>query len=353
MVMTHYKCPTCKKIVPISDESKGEDAICMDCGTELVKLAPVKSAAGKGKDNPHPDSSSDSDESVLEISQDDEHRDEDRIKPKSKKRGSRKSKRKRDEDQGEEVPRPYGDSTVEGEDVLGRRKIVFTSGNNTLRIVAISCAVLTAVGLLSCILSLLADMPKGTYLIMLVSLIGGMAGLLWCMNSLTLKVAVHEGGIVHSHGARTQIIPWEEISSVTLTSAEENQKNGRATPVYTIDLRDHSQIIYTNKEIKDVEQLGNIIIEKTSALILPQVRLKYENGEKADFGRLCVNREGLRYGKNTLSWSEIKGVKVSEGYISVNKEGEWSRWSKINASSVPNLQVFLTLVNEIVRAFAD
>ena len=65
-------------------------------------------------------------------------------------------------------------------------------------------------------------------------------------------------------------------------------------------------------------------------------------------GCLSINAEGLHYRKDVLRWREIQGVRISDGYIVVNKEGKWVRWCKIAASSIPNLHVFLTFANEIV-----
>jgi hypothetical protein len=163
-------------------------------------------------------------------------------------------------------------------------------------------------------------------------------------------VAVHAGGIVHSHRGTTRIIPWEDISSVTQAIAVVDQSGGQGgtTHTYTIELKDLSKFVYTNKLIKDVEELGNIILENTSFVILPQVRLKYDSGEMVTFGRLGLNKEGLHQKKNKLGWEDIQGVKVSEGYLTVNKQGKWLRWRNIEASSVPNLHVFLIFVNEIV-----
>jgi len=63
---------------------------------------------------------------------------------------------------------------------------------------------------------------------------------------------------------------------------------------------------------------------------------------------LGVSQEGLHYGKSLLEWDEITAVKIKAGYISVGKRGKWFNWCNIAASSIPNLLVFESLVNQIV-----
>ncbi|HEV3384379.1 MAG TPA: DUF6585 family protein [Gemmata sp.] len=367
--MLHFKCPQCKKFIPIADEKAGENPVCADCGTKLVLLKPVEGAPDKGKEKPRPvpkpspienrrgddeevdrvedtvpkpKKKSKKKKPVLESDEDEEEV----LKPR-KKRGSKKSERDDDDDE-DMPPRMYGEG--EGEDVLGKRKEVFTQGNSAIRIMAISCCVLAAAGMLSCVLSTVTKLPDTLIPFIIISIVGGLGGFLWCMKYLTLKVALHAGGIVHSHRAKTQIIPWEEIASVYYSVAE---VSGGKKFVYTIELKDRTQFIYTSSTIKDVDRLGNIIIEKTSALILPQVRVKVDRGDMFDFGRLGVKTEGLHYKKQVLAWKDIEGVRIMDGYIEVCRKGKWVRWRDIEASTIPNVQTFLAFANEVVESQAE
>jgi DNA-directed RNA polymerase subunit RPC12/RpoP len=371
--MLHFKCPKCKKFIPVSDEKAHEDMVCADCGSKLVLLKPVEGAADKAKENPRPaprpssieDRRGDDDEAEqvedkkpqpklkskkkkTVRSPDEDEGDE--LKPKKKRK--KKTERDGDEDDEDKLPKMYSDA--EGEDVLGARKEVFTNGNSVLRAAAILSCALAVCGMLSCILSTITKMPDAAIPFAIVAMIGGMGGLLWCMKFLTLKVALHAGGIVHSHRAQTRIIPWEEIASIyyVVGDASKNGGPGGKSFVYTIELKDRTQFVYTNSLIKDVERLGSIIIDKTMVLILPQVRVKYDLGEMFDFGRLGVNSVGLHYRKQVLAWKDIQGLKVSDGYITVSRLGKWVRWRDIEASSIPNLDVLLRFANEILESHA-
>ncbi len=370
--MLYFKCLQCDKITPIPDETASAAPTCKVCGSTLVQLKPAQKAPpSKSKEDPSAargsvsDTEQDRDEVELVAeepkpkmkpkkkkpeSESDDDDDDEELKPKSKKKRSKKAKRDDDEDRPQKM---YSDD--EGENVLGPRKQVFTPGIDTLRIVAIICGVLAALGLLSCILSTVTKMPDSAIPFAIVAFVGGMGGLFWSMKSLTFQVVVHAGGIVHSHRGSSKIIPWEEIVRVTEGITADNQKVGQKgiTDAYLIELTDHTRISYTNKIIKDVKKLGKIIIEKTSAAIFPQVRVKYDRGDMYDFGRLGINHSGLHYRKQVLKWKEIQGLKITDGYLTVNRQGKWVRWHDIEASAIPNLEVFLTFANEVVLSHAE
>jgi len=271
---------------------------------------------------------------------------DDEPKPKPKKKKGKKKPQREDEDDNDDLDRPRKRKPrAEGSDILGPLKQNFGPNLGILRFVTIFCCALAGAGLLSCILSMLFTMPNGTTVFTATSIPVGMAGLLYCMNYLTLNVAQHSGGIAYSHRGKTQMIPFEEIETVTEESTDGDKS---ITSVYHLVLRDLTRIALGNN-IKDVNELGNIIIEKTSAFILPQVRLEYGTGTMVKFGRLGVSVRGLHYGKQVLDRRDVQGVKSSDGYIMVNTDGEWRKWCNIKVSSIPNVHVFVKFVSEIVE----
>src|SRR5262249_19121319 len=149
--------------------------------------------------------------------------------------------------------------------------------------------------------------------------------------------------------------PWEDILSVkqAITEIYHNGSYSGTNYHYTLALEDGTRLVYTNYRLQNVEKLGNAIIEKTSDILLPQAREDYQRGKRVDFGPLGVSEDGLHSGNSLLDWRDITGVKIKEGYISVSKRGKWFNWCNVAASSIPNLSVFLELVNEIVGIDAD
>jgi len=345
--MIQVKCPQCEKINRVSDEMAGKSTECSICGLKLAVPAPVTDDTNE---TPRSDPQQESNEN--RYGGDGEEERKSKPKRKSKKRGSSES-----EPESDDVDRPRKrkskskSKSMLGDD-LGPSREVFTPNVGPLRIVAVVCGSMAAIGLLSCILTLIMSMPNGVILLAIIAIPGGLAGLLWCMNFLTLKVTVHAGGIVHSHRGQERTILWGNITSLTqkITEVNKNGDHVGTTSVYTLVLADYENIVYTNKLINNVEGLAKIIVEKTSDILLPPIRIKYQNGEMVSFGRLGVSMKGLHYAKHVLDWRDIEGVQIQEGYIAVSKSGKLQRWCKIEASSIPNLGVFLMFVNEILDA---
>jgi hypothetical protein len=178
----------------------------------------------------------------------------------------------------------------------------------------------------------------------------GVIGFLWCLSVVTLKVVLHEGGLVHSKYGKRRLIPWEDIRSVKQAIIE-HYTNGAYTGTtyhYTLELEDGTRIVYTNYRLQKVEKLGQEIMDKTSEVLLPPALRRYEKGKVVDFGKLGVSEKGLHYGSSLLKWREITGVKLEKGYVSVRKRGKWLNWCNIAVAAIPNPYVFLTLVNRIV-----
>jgi hypothetical protein len=173
---------------------------------------------------------------------------------------------------------------------------------------------------------------------------------LWILNIISMKVDLHEGGIVHSHRGTRRVIPWSEIAGV-LQAITEIYQNGAYVGTnyqYTLRLVDGTRIVYTNYRVQKVSELADEIIERTAALLLPQARQDYQDGKEVNFGPLSVSQKGLHSGNNLLQWREVKAVRIKDGYVSVSKRGKWLNWKNASASSIPNLSVFLALVDEIV-----
>ncbi len=233
--------------------------------------------------------------------------------------------------------------------ILGRREKTFEPNKDLLGIWVVVFAITCVGGLLGFLWALVVGKHDIVTLANFMIPIGA-CGCLCCLYKLTLKVDLHEGGLVHSQHGKRRIIKWDDIFSVkqAITEVYRNGCYMRTDYKYTLELEDRTRIVYTNSRLERVEKLANVIIEKTSALILPQVLRDYDKGEVIDFGTLGVSQDGIYYGNTLLEWDDIKGVRISEGYISVSKRGKWFNWCNIAAGNIPNLMVFLSLVNEIV-----
>jgi hypothetical protein len=168
-------------------------------------------------------------------------------------------------------------------------------------------------------------------------------------SNLGRRVLVFPAGLVASAGGKTDVIRWEQIAGVW-QSVTKQYVNGVPTGtqrIYTIQTATGRRLKFTNAYGK-VANLGETIQNETFKRMMPAAVAAYNAGGVVAFGPLSVSPQGLSNSKETLPWSQIKGVQISRGYISVNKQGKWLAWSSQPVAKIPNVFVFLTLVDNII-----
>jgi len=337
--MIRFTCPKCKEVNRRSEEEAGQVVVCSSCEQKLrvpaVKKAESKPVRSKPREEPLDN---------LEVVEEPSRRRKSADKEEPPDEGPDEE---RDQEDAEEEGRPKKKKDKVKE-VLGPRKAKYEPTKGLLMVGVVCFAAAGIAGLVFIILGIMMD---GGFLVAAFFTIPiGVAGFLWCMSLLTLKVNLHEGGIAHMRHGKRRLIAWNDIKNVW-QQITENYYNGVYTGtsyMYTLELHDGTRIVYTNATLQRVEKLGNAILHHTSEAIFPLALRDYDKGEVVDFGPLGVSQEGLHYGKSLLDWDEITAVKIKAGYISVGKRGKWFNWCNIAASSIPNLLVFESLVNQIV-----
>lgn len=80
----------------------------------------------------------------------------------------------------------------------------------------------------------------------------------------------------------------------------------------------------------------------------------YLAGDTLHFGPFDLSTAGIAHGKKLLSWSQLEEVRLSGGLtgaaVTVTKRGESAFWARTTPGSIPNLQLFLALVETYGKA---
>jgi hypothetical protein len=69
-------------------------------------------------------------------------------------------------------------------------------------------------------------------------------------------------------------------------------------------------------------------------------------GDVLDFGEFDLSTAGVTHRKKVLPWTQVGQVELGGGAVAVMKTGESAFWARAMAKSVPNLQVFLAMVDK-------
>jgi hypothetical protein len=163
-------------------------------------------------------------------------------------------------------------------------------------------------------------------------------------------IEVYEQGLARIQGKQVKVTRWDDIDAVwqRITRHYHSGMYTGTTYVYTIQAR-NGERFNVSQIYKDIEALGQIIQSEVTARQLPPIVRAYQSGQTVNFGKLSLNTQGLIFKDKQLAWNQIQDLKIDRGYISVKQEGgRWFNWAQVTADSVPNLFVFLALIDNIV-----
>jgi hypothetical protein len=136
--------------------------------------------------------------------------------------------------------------------------------------------------------------------------------------------------------------------------------------------RDGKEVIL-NEDYPDIKWLGELVQTKILERELPRSLRMFNEGVTVHFGPLRVYPDGIgcckvilfcgcrsegvkfpepppdgiNYEEKILPWPKVADIKLERGRIRIYERGTASIWSQVTAESVPNLCVFLALVNQI------
>lgn len=178
----------------------------------------------------------------------------------------------------------------------------------------------------------------------------GLAVILTPIFRHSWRVYVCSDGFAFVRGGRVDAFRWDQIEAMwqAITRRYSYGVYVGATHKYTVRRKDGVQVVF-NDRFAQVEDLGNALSRAITDVVFPQVLAAYNAGQTITFGSLSIGLQGVSNGRETLPWNQIKEIGVNRGVISVRREGKWLSWSTIYASRVPNLFVFLALVNYVLK----
>lgn len=164
------------------------------------------------------------------------------------------------------------------------------------------------------------------------------------------KAVVFADGVAEIKGGKTNIMRWDDISSVwqsiTVTKMYGVVETGRRY-IYTVQASDGRRMVFGNT-YKNVEALGKAIQQAVTSRLMPRYFDAFNGGGTVKFGSLTLSKAGLSNGRETIPWNEVEQVTLNRGTITVRKAGKWLGWTSQTAAQTPNLFIFLTMIDRIV-----
>ncbi len=163
-------------------------------------------------------------------------------------------------------------------------------------------------------------------------------------------VVAYERGFAYNDRKGLQIWGWENVVSMT-SAITRHYTNGiytGTTHVYTLYNRQNQRLVLSDT-IGKVEDLAKHIDENIFPLLYAHVADQYNAGQSIVFGPVAISKMGIVIGKKTYPWTDVKEVSIHQGVLKVSKkDGGWFSGASAAASTIPNLRVLLTIIQQVV-----
>ncbi|MEW5827659.1 MAG: DUF6585 family protein [Chloroflexota bacterium] len=189
---------------------------------------------------------------------------------------------------------------------------------------------------------------------LIISVISGGLGLLAVWSAVVnwrKAVAFYENGLAYRDRTGIHSWRWDQAAQV-FSAVTRHYTNGiytGTTHLYTLNLADGARLKFDNKFDK-IEALGHLLQELSFKPLYQKAADAYNAGQVVTFGPVAISKQGgLALGKKTYPWNEIAQVSVQKGYLQVSKKGGgWFSGANTLVSVIPNLNVALAIIDQIV-----
>ncbi len=178
------------------------------------------------------------------------------------------------------------------------------------------------------------------------SLLGGASVLYTNWTHRGERVALHEHGLLVERGGKRHSATWDEIATVW-EKVEKIYVNGQYIYdryLYTIAKQDGETFTLSNM-VTGVDSIGSTLKEKTFERLYTQILQATERGEKASFGTVLLDTNGLQEGGASFLWTQLAGVKVKDGVIEI-KDRSGKAVMSGHYGTTPNAHVLLALLQK-------
>ncbi|HLN29821.1 MAG TPA: DUF6585 family protein [Gemmataceae bacterium] len=177
-----------------------------------------------------------------------------------------------------------------------------------------------------------------------VSLVAGVTLVVRAYRNLGLRVVVFPEGVVRFQREEVQTFFWDEIAYLWEKRNAFNWAYAwHGALVFGVQRADGEEISFDDS-LPGLTRLGQILQKQTQAHLLPRALATYDEGKTLQFGELKVSRKEWSHENDTLPWSEVKSIWLTDSGVSIYKKGKWSHWFHATVTEVPNFHVFRVLL---------
>ena len=180
--------------------------------------------------------------------------------------------------------------------------------------------------------------------------LSGLAAGWWAYANWSKGVVVYERGFAVQDRKGNQFWRWEDIVSLTaaVTRPFSSEFSIGMTHVYCL-INTQNQRMVLSDVYFIVKELAIIIQDAFSPILFDWAAQQYNAGQMLVFGPVTIGKRGIQIGKKKFGWAKVRQDSIQWGILKASqKEGDWLSGAKDPASVIPNLNVLLHIVHQVV-----
>ncbi len=186
---------------------------------------------------------------------------------------------------------------------------------------------------------------------------------LWIFIGKT-QLAIHPEGICKTTAFGRREIAWEDVGETRYrvipiqagglvgiaarAAAQRVGGKGAATSLRLQVLSRHGGSILVTSNYRQATEAIGVILGKVQPPMLAEARRRVDGGDTVAFGRLAVSRAGVSWkGREPIPFAELSAARIVGQYLRLRRKGKMLDAVKIRSDKVPNVLVFLDLIEAL------
>jgi hypothetical protein len=163
------------------------------------------------------------------------------------------------------------------------------------------------------------------------------------------RVYLYEQGfVIADRPDDPQVYRWDAIDTVfqKIISQRTYGFETAKSYLYTVTRRDGRSVKLT-QFWAGIAELGPHVNECVSEALLPGTLAALDRGQGVQFGDMTLNGAGIAGRRKSVTWPEVRQVRIDSGYVSVDVAGKFLALSTTAAANIPNLPLFFVVTERL------
>ncbi|MFI7005520.1 DUF6585 family protein [Streptomyces sp. NPDC050145] len=238
---------------------------------------------------------------------------------------------------------------------LGRRRGVYEGAQPEKSSISFSLGAAVVLAVVTTVL-VAAGMPGGaafSVLFLVIAVGCWVAERSTAAKNARIRLHLYESGLVAAVKKGVRAVRYD-TTHVLQSSLRHTGVGGYTEYTYKLTDTDGVQVVLEGRKggtatgkFARHEEWGHAVQEGVTRAQLPVAIRTLNAGQRVDFGKLWVTRDGVGSARDTAQWHEIEELQIVQGFLKLKVAGKWRSLTNVAVATIPNFFVFLTIADQL------